>query len=498
MKITHSRSGRLLSYLASAACGAAMVLGFAPWGWWPVTVLALALWWVLAEHRGWGFVIGWFFGVGLFGAGTYWLYYSFLLFGDALAPVAALMSAGFTGFMALFPALFAALCRGLQSRLPLLARCLLLWPAAWVLIEWLRGSLGAGFPWLSVGYTQIDTPSAVLAPYAGVHALGLVVSMSAAALALALLRRRLAWVSGALLLVIWGGVFSTPTWEAQPAGEPMRVAAVQPNIAQHMKFLESQLEPSLRYLEAETRALEADLVLWPESAVPDFLALQQERVLGFAEQFPNTDIVSGIFTHQTEGADHRYFNSLVNLSRPWSQYRKVHLVPFGEYFPLRWLIEPLRRFILIPMSDLSHGDPDQAPLELAGHRAAAMICFEAAFGEQIRQRLGDATLLINVSNDAWFGRSSAPEQHLDISRMRALELARPMLRATNTGISAIVDHQGRVQARLEVDREGSVQGILQPMTGLTPYARLGVRPMLTLLLLLCGAACMPHLLRRGR
>lgn len=476
--------------------GLAAVPAFAPFGWWPLAVLAPAVLFMLWRDCGRGRAAwrGWLFGLGYWGAGVYWVYFSLHHFGDAVAPLAAVLTAVFAAGLALTLALLGALVAVGESRSRSTLWFLLVLPSAWVLLEWFRSWFLTGFPWLLLGTSQVEAPLAPYAPLMGVYGLGLALALSAGALA------GLPWfgVRGRVLAVVllgalWTGapLVAERSW-TQPAGEELEVALVQGNFEQANKF--DSLDRALARYTQMTRGVagEARLVLWPETAMPTFYSEVAARLDPFARAMEEqgTHVISGVFTRGGDGA---YYNAVRPLGEQRADYRKHRLVPFGEYLPLRPLLAPFDRFIQVPMSDIATGPAQQPPLQVGPFRVGASVCYEAAYPGIVRSALPGANVLINVSNDAWFGDSTAPHQHLEIARMRALEVGRPMLRATNTGISAIIDHRGDIVARGPQFERAVVRGAVTPRAGLTPYARWGDLPALALavVLLACAAAAWP-------
>ena len=460
--------------------GIALVAAFAPFDGWPLAVLAPAALFLLWRgcSRGRAAWRGWLFGVGLWGAGVYWIYYSLHLFGAAIAPLAGALTVLFVLALALIPcALGALVARGdVEDRGAVWL--LLVVPGAWLVVEWVRSWLLTGFPWLLLGTSQVETWLAGYAPVFGVYGMSLAVAVTAGALALAVIGR---WRERALALavtaLIWGGgaMLSGIPWSR--AGEfPFDAALVQGNIDQARKF--ATLERALARYERLTReaADEAELVVWPETAVATFYEREAERLNAFARAMRRRDtaVVTGVFTRGRDGR--RYYNAVRPLGVNREAYHKQRLVPFGEYMPLRGALEFLERYIRIPMSDIAAGSRGQPALAVDDIRLGASVCYEAAYPAVMRRMAARSNVLVNVSNDAWFGDSTAPHQHLQIARLRARETARPMLRATNTGISAIIDHRGRIVSRGPAFAVTVVEGRVEPRAGLTPYVRMGDGP----------------------
>lgn len=452
----------------------------------PVTGAVLLLLGERSGSAGSAFRIGFAFGLGHFVAGVSWVYVSLHDFGSMPAPLAAGVTALFCAYLALYPA--AALALALRVRSAWWRRCAF-FPAAWVVGEWVRGWLFTGFPWLAIGYSQAPlSPLAGLAPLLGVYGVGLALLVSAGlllqAFSAASTRARLRPLASFALLWIAGAAAQPIAW-TQPTGAPLTVALLQGNVPQSMKWRPEQVAATLALYQRMIRQTQARLIVLPETAVPLFLnqvpADFLESVASHARAH-GADILLGL---PEGGRGREYFNAVVSIGVSPSQiYRKSHLVPFGEFVPLRPLFGPVVEAMAIPLTDFSRGGLDQRPLAVAGQRLAVNICYEDAFGEEIIRQLPEATLLVNVSNVAWFGDSIAPEQHLQIAQMRAIETGRPMLRATNTGMTAVVDAGGHVVAAAETFRTETVQATVTGRTGATPYVRFGNTPALVLCALL--------------
>lgn len=462
----------------SLLAGASLPLAFAPFGWYPLAVPALAVLfalWLSSSPRQ-AFWRGWLFGLGMFGAGTSWVYVSIHYFGNIEPAIAALVTVLFIAILALYPGLLGYMLARLFPQ-PGPGQLLVVFPAAWTLAEWVRGWFLTGFPWLNLGYSQVDGPLSGIAPLLGVYGVSWATALSAALL-LVVLSRRGAWRPRAAvgLVLLWGVAWvpSQISW-VQPQGAEVRVSLVQGNIKQDMKWNPDQLQPTMDLYRRLTQAhWDSNLVIWPETAVPDFYHLVADDFLAdvAAEaRASHTDLLIGIPVFDV--ATERYYNSVISLGTHESFYYKHHLVPFGEFFPLRPVLSAVQGFFQVPMSDFSSGALGQPPLQAASLRIGASICYEAAFGEEIIRSLPAADLLVNVSNDAWFGDSLAPHQHLQMARMRALEGGRYLLRATNTGISAIIDPRGRLVATSPQFQVHVLTGTVRAMHGATPYVVYG-------------------------
>jgi apolipoprotein N-acyltransferase len=474
--------------------GISCVFGFAPFRIFPIPVLALAILFALWRRTRTPRLAAWLgfaFGLGLFGAGVGWIYIALHDYGD----MPMLLALPATMLFAAFLALFTALAGYVQARFPVSSglRTTLVMPAVWVSIEWLRGMIFTGFPWLTLGYAHSDSPLAGYAPVFGVYGVSLMAAISAGLLvfisknplrepmaALRDTRLRSSIFNGVrtsifILIVLWigGAALRTFTW-TQPYGEPFSVALVQGNIAQNIKFDEDSLANTLETYRRLVLQNDARLVLLPETALP---VLRKEIPLNMLDQLREHalqnkgDVLIGSFERDHGG----YYNSVFSLGVDAEQhYRKQHLVVFGEFIPLRPLLGWFINDVLdIPMGDLARGDKLQAPLGVVGQHVAVNICYEDAFGEEIIRALPQATLLANFTNDAWYGHSYAAEQHNQISQMRAMESGRMMLRATNTGVTSIIGVDGKVSLQLPQHVEAVLHGTVQGYQGSTPYVRWG-------------------------
>jgi apolipoprotein N-acyltransferase len=486
---TSAASRQRVGYALAALSGAAGVLCFAPFGlFWLAPAVWLAFFYLLREAGDvrQAALTGLAFGLGFFLVGVSWVYVSLSVFGAMpwwLAGPAAFL---FCAFMALHPMLAGTLFKRWQPYTWWSQA--LLFAALVAAVDWLRSWIFTGFPWLAVGYSQAaPSPLAGFAPLLGVHGLSLIVALSGALL----LRWRLG-LGFLVVLVIVGSALRQIPWTL-PSGEPISVALIQGNVPQDMKFRPEAFARTLDLYHQLVAQNPAHLVVLPETAIPAFfdqLAPDYVAALKSAVSEKGGDLLFGTLI----GNGERYFNSAVSLGKsPLQIYSKQHLVPFGETIPagFAWFMS----FANIPMSAFSRGPEQQQAMALAGQKIAVNICYEDVFGEEIIRALPAAGILVNLSNTAWFGRSLAQPQHLQIAQMRASESGRPMLRATNTGMTAMVTAQGEVSGVLPAFTTGVLRGQVQAHTGMTPYARLGNWPALGLMAVCIFLGLAP---RRGR
>ena len=477
-----ARTRRVVADAGCAAAGAALPLAFAPFGWFPIAFASLAalfLAWRECRTPRRAFLRGWLFGVGSFGVGMTWIYESFE-FGNVRGVLAFVLTVGFVGCLALYPAVLGWIL-GRVAPAGDGRRLLAVYPAAWTLWEWLRGWVFTGIPWLQLGYSQIDSPASGWLPMVGVLGTGAVVAFVAGGVAFAVLRHdRRAFTTLGATVVLWGAgaMLSRIDW-VQPAGAPLGVAIVQGNVAQDRKWRPEMKAVTLeRYRTLTRQHFDADLVVWPESAMPGFFDTFEDFARSlFAEAVERESaVLTGVPTRN--GPEGGYLNSVVMLGSEPGVYHKRHLVPFGEYLPLSFLLRPVVETFGIRLADFSPGPRKQVPLRLGPYPLGVSICYEIVFGDAVRRDLPEAALLVTVSNDAWFGDSIGPHQHLEMARVRAAETGRWLVRATNTGLSAVVSPRGEIRGRLPQFEIAADTFDVVPMRGETPYVRLGDAPVL--------------------
>ena len=465
------RLSPLLGCLLALAAGVLTTLTASPFElWWlgPVAV-GLVYLGIQALTPGQAALRGWCYGLGLFGSGASWVYVSIHDYGYTGVPLAVFLTALFVASMALFLAVTLWLYRRLTGpRLAFLA-----FAGAWVLGEWLRTWLFTGFPWLLLGSAHVDSPLAPWAPVGGVYLLSLITALTGTLLVEFLARR---WWAAAPVAALWLIPLALPTQWTQPAGEPLRVALLQGNLDQLIKWTpEGQRAAANIYAElTRTQPDDLDLIVWPEAALPMFEDQARpilERVQ--SNLSPDTALLTGILQRDAEG---RYFNSVIGLGNAEGEYRKEHLVPFGEYLPLESLLRGTIAFFDLPMPAMTPGPSGQAPMVAAGTTIGNAICYEIIYADLVAERARDSALLMTVSNDTWFGESIGPLQHLQMARLRALENGRYLVRATSNGVTVIVDPMGRITARAPQFEVASITGEVRPMAGLTPFTRTGSWP----------------------
>lgn len=486
---------RWLPRVAALLAGAALTAAFAPHDLWWLAMLSpaalIALWAHAATPRE-GARLGFAFGLGLYAAGTWWLYISIHGFGQAPVWVALLVMTALVAIMAAWQALLGYVAvRWLSPGTP--SGRLLLVPAAWLVIEWWRGWFLTGFPWLSLGYSQTDTWLAGLAPVGGVYLVSLALLICAGALVhLWYSRGVVRWLAPVALLLPWttGASLRNVEWTSV-AGQARSVAILQGAIPQDLKWLLERQQDILDNYEGLHRdALGADLIVWPESALPDLANLYTDYIgaMWSAARRQDSAVLMGVIRQDESGED-LYYNSLLGLGLGEAEpvfYDKRHLVPFGEYFPVPSWIREWLRLMNLPYSDFTSGAQRQPLFQLAGVKLAASICYEDAYPSMLNPETRESEALVTVTNDGWFGRSAARYQHLQIARMRALESRRYLLRAANDGVSAVIDAHGRVVTKAPEFERAVLRGSLVPRSGSTPYIQAGNWPVMGLALIILG------------
>ena len=484
-----------LSYLIAFALGASTTLAFAPFSWSllaPLLILPLLFICLTVSPRDAAKHAFWY-GFGLFLTGTYWIYISVHVFGNAALWIALLLMVGLSlimaGLVSISGWLVSRLSQGESWRL------LVIGPAAWVLIEWTRSWVLTGFPWMALGYGQIDLPLAGWAPVIGVYGVSFMLVLSAAAVIPTLMATSFGGRVGGIAMIVlpWivGGLLSLVDW-TEPTGKTLRASIVQAGVSQDKKWQRDQLRPIMEYYLSSTLSVaDSDIVLWPEVAIPALNDQVESFIARIESDARRNDqsVLFGILERSYENsADGRIYNSVMLVGGKERQaYRKRHLVPFGEYFPVPPVVREWMKMQNLPHSDLARGADVQALLTAAdGTQFGVVICYEDAYGAEQLYALPDAGLLINVSNDAWFGDSIAPHQHLEIARMRSLEFGRPTVRSTNTGISAFIAADGELLQTGKQFASELMTANVRPYSGMTPYAARGNSPIIGLCLIILG------------
>ncbi len=493
-------------YLVVLVAGALSVFAFAPFNVSPLAwLMPIALFYALiqAHSKKQHILLGWFFAIGLFGAGASWPFYSIYYFAHAPLAVALAIAAVFSiGVAFLTGGLFGWIVSFYKGA-PLLSRLLLFYPAAWVLVEWYRSWFLTGFPWLYLGNTQIDSLLSSIAPITGVLGVSLVCLLIAGAILSFFLgnsvqRRdkvnsaevnttlvshyvtreetfvtsaRIISASVVVLITLGSFALTTIDW-TQKIAKPLTVSVLQSNISQHEKLDPANLNKMIKiYKDMTHKSSNSDLIVWPETGLFDFFNNHMDSLIApLQKTLKNTDrtiMLGGFYVNEGGGVE----NSVLALSHDNREiYSKRHLVPFGEAIPFVKYLGFLGEWI--PKSSLVPGEND-GTLLVAGQKAQMSICYEDAFGAETITSLPEATMLVNVTHDGWFTGSLEPAQHMQIARMRSLETGRYMVRATTTGPAGIIDEKGQLIATATPYTKAIITHKVQRFTGATPYVRWG-------------------------
>ncbi len=468
--------GRLILALLA---GLLTTLAFPPFGFWPGVILGPAL--LLVGLRGLpprrAALLGWCFGFSHFLSGVWWVVISTHVFGGGPLPVALGLLLCLAAYLALFPALAALLLNTFTAH-PGPVALLLLWPACWLLGEFARDLIFGGFPWFSLGYVATAIPRGLnLSAVVGVHGVSVLLALLAGAL-VALLTGQRRWpvVLAVVMLLAGLGRLPAPGAWTQAAAQPLRVALIQGNVTQDQKWRPENRGPTIAlYQEMTEQAWPADLVIWPEVAIPLPWSAAQWffEVIDEQAKAQQGTVFGGVLT----GDGGKYYNTVYALGLDSGRYVKRHLVPFGEYIPAPDWVRPLFDVLNLPFPAIATGLSGQPTLSVKGQQVSLSICFEDVFPLEVRETAMHSGLLVNVTNDAWFAGSGAPEQHLQIARLRAAESGRSLLRVANTGISAVIGPDGQIQQQLDWGQRGILRAEVLPRVGLTPYQRWGRAPL---------------------
>ncbi len=499
---------RLMRPLAAAFVGALTTLSFAPYQIWPIAILSPVILLILLNKQSpkqsaW---ISYCWGLGQFAVGISWVHVSIDTFGGMPKLASVFLMVLLVAYLAVYTGLFGWV---LNRYFPAnnRSRFLLAAPALWLISDWLRGWVMTGFPWLWLGYSQIDSPLSTFAPLGGVELVTLLVMICSGSLAYLWLNK--SWSSILIPAVIFatGYGLTAAQWVTPQPERTVNMALVQGNINQALKWVPSQRWPTImKYTDLTRENWDADIIIWPEAAIPafEFEIPSYLRNLDAAARMNNSAIILGILN---EDKKREYFNSILAIGgadeanyqyETAQRYHKYHLLPFGEFVPFEDILRPIAPFFNLPMSSFNKGAYIQPNIKVNGHTFASALCYEIIFNEQVRENVHENTdYILTLSNDAWFGHSIGPLQHMEIARMRALELGKPLVRATNNGVTAVTDYQGKIVKELPQFETAVLRADVTPTRGQTPYHRLGSWPIYVwLVMTLCFSYAIQRKLRK--
>lgn len=479
---------RLIKPLLAILVGALTTYAFAPYQLWPLAILTPFILLLLINNASvkQATLIGYCWGLGQFGLGISWVHVSIDTFGGLPKVASFSLMLLLVGYLALYSALFTWALNRFFPRLHW-SRFLLAAPVIWLLCDWLRGWVMTGFPWLWLGYSQIDSPLAYFAPLGGVELITLLILICAGALAYTWLAR--SWWYLLFPITIFSSSFfvKTLSWVTPDLDRTTSIAIIQGNIQQALKWQPNQRWPTImKYTDLSRENWDADIIIWPEAAIPAFEIEISSFLsnLDSAARMNDSAVITGVLNYDNQS---QYFNSVLALGNtPYGDYRynmthryhKHHLLPFGEFVPFEKWLRPLAPLFNLPMSSFSQGAYIQPNILAAGYAFAPALCYEIIFNEQLRVNVTEQTdFLLTLSNDAWFGHSIGPLQHMEIARMRALELGKPLIRSTNNGVTAITDQYGKITQQLPQFETGVLRAEITPTQGQTLYHKLGSWPL---------------------
>ncbi len=479
---------RLKRPLAAFFVGATTTLAFAPYQIWPLAILSPALLLLLinqqsAKRAAW---IGYAWGFGQFATGISWVHISIDNFGGMPKPASLLLMTLLVGYLAIYAALF---CWSLNRFFPTTnrIRLLLIAPVLWLIFDWLRGWVMTGFPWLWLGYSQLQSPFAHFAPIGGVELISLLIMISAGTLTYVTLTKHWLHLLIPITLLATGYGLNSAQWVTPNFESKTKVALIQGNVDQALKWLPSQRWPTImKYTDLTRENWDADIIIWPEAAIPafEFEISSFLSNLDSAAKMNNSAVITGVVN---QGEDRQFYNSILTVGNTQygdysydmeQRYHKHHLLPFGEFVPFEDILRPIAPFFNLPMSSFSQGEFIQANIDAQGRKMAPALCYEIIFNEQVRQNVTEETdFILTLSNDAWFGNSIGPLQHMEIAQMRALELGKPVIRSTNNGLTAVTDHLGNITAQIPQFETGVLRAEVTSTSGQTPYRQFGTWPL---------------------
>lgn len=471
--------------LISLFLGATLVLAFAPINWYPFAFIAPAILYALLQRKSSqeAALIGWWFGVGQFGAGVSWIYVSIHVYGFTPIPIAVVFTGLFISVLAIFPLIQCYLLvrffpKNSNSKL------FLVYPLSWVLIEWIRSWIFTGFPWLLIAYSQVNDPLLKgFVPILGEFGVGALTIFISASLFYIVSNYKkcskiMMSILSILLIAISGQVLFHINW-TKPLGKPISVALIQGDISQSIKWDPNKVRSIVKtYYDLTIQHWHEKIIVWPEAAVP--LPLNDaEKFLtpmdALAKQH-HVSIITGIPVQVNDSF--KYYNAMIGLGDGSGHYYKQHLVPFGEYVPMANLLRGFMRFFNLPMSDMIPGSTSQSDLKADNIVVDPFICYEIAYAQDLFRQASQSAVLLTISDDAWFGDSLAPAQHLQIGQFRALQSGRDLLFDGNNGITAIVNDKGKIINRIPQFVQGVLVGDFQPRTGKTPWLYIGNQPII--------------------
>jgi apolipoprotein N-acyltransferase len=498
--------------LLSLILGGIAVFSYAPFHIWPLAFVSFAglLWLIADKTKKQAMLLGLSWGIGYFMAGIHWVYISIQQYGELPALVAIIVLSLLIVYLSLYPMLFTVLL-SIANRFTgqfSFKQLVFVAPVLWQVTEFLRGYILTGFAWLQLGYSQLDSPLRAYFPLAGIDGVNLLLTILCGLFVYCIKtitsktpkRHALGAIIALITIFIAPISFGNINWTTVDKTHSAHFALIQGNIPQSIRWTKDQLNDTLQtYAKLTQENFENDkIIIWSEASITDYEINQQSflQYLDNEARAHNTEIAVGIIDYRFGETGYQangdLYNTLLVLGEkePYqypttNRYQKHHLVPFGEFTPLESVLEPIAELLNIPMSSMKPGDVKQPQLQIKGFKFTTAICYEVILSNSMWQNFtADSDFLLTVSNDAWFGDSIGPKQHLQMAQARALEFGRPLIRSTNTGITAIIDPHGNIVKQLPQFETGVLSASVSPTTGLTPYARWGNWPYFAMMALM--------------
>lgn len=482
-----------LKWVTVFLAGLLTTLGFSPFDLFPIPFITLAIlvfYWMRCQRIRTAFALGFMFGLGFFGSGVSWVYISIQQFGGINPAIAVFLSLLFIAYLSLYPAICGYLIQRFFAKNDTV-KLFFAFPFFWMLSTWVRSFFFGGFPWLMLGYSQTPFWLSGYATLLSVFLVTLLLLYLTAALVYSIGKSKKHWAMTAIVFVIIfviGGILSAISW-THAKGKPLTVTLVQGNIPQSLKWSPQHLELSLkRYTSLTQKSWQSDVIIWPETAIP----LPSTMLTHLFYQLTNdalkhhSSIVMGALV-PANNTNH-YYNGLVTLGNANGEYDKRRLVPFGEYLPNIVFLNRLYRYFNIPSPGLTPGPAQQHSVAIQKIPFSPFICYEIAFPTQVRSFSRNTDFIVTISDDAWFGHSIAPWQHLQMAQMRAIENGRMIAFASNSGITAFIDAHGNIIKYATPFAVKTLKGNIQPMIGKTPWQRGGLDIFFILMAIILGIA----------
>jgi len=477
---------KMLGDLIALVAGVILPFAFAPFYIYPLAILSPMLllysWMHISPKE--TFTRGFIYGIGAFGVGVSWIFVSIHEFGNTPAWLAAIFTLLFIMTLSLFPAIQGYLYNKLFPRNNKI-KMMLVFPVSVALFEWLRSWVLTGFPWMLLSYSQANSPLKGYIPILGTFGTGFIIALSAALVLIIIQRKQARYFNIFIFSTIWllGSGLSLLHW-TYPEGKEFKVSLIQGNIPQNEKWSPSHVNTTLNtYFNLTKEHWDNDIIIWPEAAIPLPLQSAKKYLNDLSKQAKQHDtaLIIGI---PAEATQDEYYNSMIALGKGSGLYHKRHLVVFGEYIPFDKYLRGLVKFFDLPMSNFISGPNKQKNMIAKNISFASFVCFEIAFSELVRNSVRDSEFIVTLSNDAWFGDSFAPAQHLQIGQFRALQTGRYLLTSTNNGITAIINPKGQIQSQIPQFKTAALSDTIYAMKGSTPWMVYGDTPIIFFLVLL--------------